>query len=255
MAGDGPEFAGKTALITGAGSGIGRATAIAFAAAGARVMVSDLIGTDAEETVATIAAMGGEAVAMACDATCENQVAALVAATLDRFGRLDFAHNNVGAGRNKTLEQMDEADYRWISDVTMKSVFLGMRHQLPVMREQGHGVVVNTASMAGLSTVQTADIVYAGSKAAVIQMTAHAARTYGPHGLRVNCVAPGLVATKIVEEMFTPEQQIAMSGDHIIERPVSPSEVADAVLFLCSDRAAMITGHCLPVDGGMNAKR
>jgi NAD(P)-dependent dehydrogenase (short-subunit alcohol dehydrogenase family) len=251
----GQDFAGKAALVTGAGAGIGRASAIAFAQRGARVMVADLSLTDAEETASLIHAAGGEAEARHCDATQAPLVEQLVQSTLDRFGSLDFAHNNVGAGNGKPLEQLTEADYEWISDVTLKSVFLGMRHQLPVMRERGGGVVINTASMAGISTVQTADIVYAGCKAAVIQMTAHAARTYGPHNIRVNCVAPGLVATKIVSDMFTPDQQVAMSGDHIIERPIRPKEVADAVLFLCSDRAAMITGHCLPVDGGQSAKR
>ncbi|MGE5722136.1 MAG: SDR family NAD(P)-dependent oxidoreductase [Sphingomonadales bacterium] len=249
------DFAGKTALVTGAGAGIGRASAMAFAQRGARVMIADLSLADAEETASLIHDAGGEAEAMHCDATQGEMVERLVAATLDRFGSLDFAHNNIGAGNGKPLEELAEDDYRWISDVSFKSVFLGMRYELPAMRARGSGVVINTASMAGISTVQTADIVYAGSKAAVIQMTAHAARTYGPHNIRVNCVAPGLVATKIVHEMFSPERQVAMAGDHIFQRLVTPEEVAAAVLFLCSDEAAMITGHVLPVDGGMIAKR
>lgn len=250
-----PHFRGKTALVTGAGAGIGRASANAFAAKGARVMVCDISLADAEETAAQICAAGGDAEPIRCDATDAAAVERLVQATLDRFGSLDFAHNNVGAGNGKPLEELTEEDYHFISDVSFKSVFLGMRYQLPVMRAQGSGAVVNTASMAGISTVQTADIVYAGAKAAVIQMTAHAARTYGPHNIRVNCVAPGLVGTKIVREMFTPEQQLAMAGDHLFKRLVEPEEIAAAVVFLCSADAAMISGLVLPVDGGMNAVR
>ncbi|WP_158637696.1 SDR family NAD(P)-dependent oxidoreductase [Novosphingobium taihuense] len=241
--------------MIGAGAGIGRATAIAFAERGARVMTADLSLADAEETAALVHAAGGVAEAIQCDATQSEMVDRLVLKTLERFGSLDFAHNNVGAGNGKPLEDLTEQDYEWISDASFKSVFLGMRYQLPVMRAHGGGVVVNTASMAGISTVQTADIVYAGSKAAVMQMTAHAARTYGQYNIRVNCIAPGLVATKIVNGMFSPEQQIAMAADHLFPRLVKPEEVAAAVVFLCSDQAAMISGHVLPVDGGMIAKR
>lgn len=250
-----PHFLGKTALVTGAGAGIGRASAQALAARGARVMVSDISLPDAEQTAAQIREGGGEADIMRCDATNGADVEKLVQKTIARFGSLDFAHNNVGVGNGKPLEELSESDYHFISDVSFKSVFLGLRYQLPAMRAQGGGAVVNTASMAGISTVQTADIVYAGSKAAVIQMTAHAARAYAPFNIRVNAVAPGLVATKIVCEMFTPEQQLAMADDHLIKRLVEPEEVAAAVVFLCSGQAAMISGLVLPVDGGMNAVR
>ncbi|SKB79705.1 NAD(P)-dependent dehydrogenase, short-chain alcohol dehydrogenase family [Sphingopyxis flava] len=250
-----PHFTGKTALVTGSGAGIGRATAKAFAAKGVRVVVSDISLADAEDTVASIRDGGGEAAAMQCDATDGAAVERLVQATLDRFGSLDFAHNNVGVGTGKSIEDLTEADYRLISDTSLKSVMLGMKYQLPVMRAQGGGAIVNTASMAGISTVQTADIVYAGAKAGVIQMTAHAARTYAPYDIRVNCVAPGLVRTKILSEMFTHEQQMAMADFHLIKRLIEPEEIAAAAIFLCSADAAMITGHCLPVDGGQSAIR
>lgn len=248
-------FNGKTALVTGAGSGIGQASALAFAAKGARVMVTDINLDAAEETVRQIAAAGGEAAARKVDATNPEEVKSLIRATLDRFGSLDFAHNNVGCGTGKALEDIGPADYDFTINLSFKSVFLGMRYQLPVMRERGGGVIVNTASMAGISTTQAADMVYAGAKAGVIQMTAHAARAYGQHNIRVNCIAPGLVATPIIQQMFTPEQQIEMASDHIIKRPVRPEEIAAAVIFLCSAEAAMITGLVLPVDGGQNAMR
>lgn len=250
-----PYFAGKTALITGAGAGIGRASAMGFAARGARVMVCDIDLAGAEETAALIHAAGGEAEARHCDATKGEAVEQLVLATLDRFGRLDFAHNNVGCGTGKALEELTEADFHFACDLSFKSVFLGMRYQLPVMRAAGGGAVVNTASMAGISTTPAADIVYAGAKAAVIQMTAYAARAYGPHNVRVNCVAPGLVTTKVISEMFTPPQQAELAADQIFKRPCKPEEIADTVLFLCSAQAAMITGLVVPVDGGQNALR
>lgn len=250
-----PHFEGRTALVSGSGSGIGRASAIAFAAKGARVMICDIDPIAAEETAALIHATGGEAEAVHCDATDGAAVERLVKATLDRFGSLDFAHNNVGCGVVKPFEELTEEDYRFVTELSFKSVFIGMRYQLPVMRQQGGGAVVNTASMAGISTTQAADIIYAGSKAAVIQMTAHAARAYGPHNVRVNSVAPGLVATKIVNEMFTLDEQTRLADDQIFKRAVRPEEVAATVTFLCSAEAAMITGLVIPVDGGQNALR
>ena len=123
------------------------------------------------------------------------------------------------------------------------------------MREGGGGVIVNTASMSAISTTQAADIVYAGAKAAVIQMTAHAARGYAQHNIRVNCVAPSLTSTKIISQMYSYDEQVALASDHLIKRPIRPEEIAAAVTFLCSSDAEMITGIVLPVDGGQNANR
>lgn len=250
-----PHFEGKTALVTGAGAGIGRASAQAFAARGARVMLCDINLAAAEETAQMIVAAGGEAEGVRCDCTDWAAVEALVNGAVNRFGSLDFAHNNVGCGVNKPFDQLDENDYRFVTDVSFKSVFLSLRHELPVMRAAGRGAVVNTASMAGVSTTPSADIVYSGAKAAVIQMTAYAARMFGPDGIRVNCIAPGLVQTKIISEMFNEEQQVALASGQIFKRAIQPQEIAASVVFLCSAEAAMITGLNLPVDGGINAVR
>ncbi len=247
-----PHFNGKTALVTGSGNGIGQASARAFAAKGARVVVSDIDLAAAEATAASIKAVGGEATAIHCDATNWDSVAALMQGTLAAYGSLDFVHNNVGCGVATPFEDMTDAEYHWISDVTFKSVFLGLRHEFPIMKEKG-GAIVNTASMAGVSTVLSADLVYAGAKAAVIQMTAQAARRFGPHGIRVNCIAPGLVATKVISDMFTPEQQVELASGQLFKRAIRPEEIAAAVIYLCSAEAAMISGVCLPVDGGHNA--
>jgi NAD(P)-dependent dehydrogenase (short-subunit alcohol dehydrogenase family) len=251
-----PHFHGKTALVTGGGAGIGRASALAFARRGANLMIADIDAAAAAETAQLARAAGAEAAWMGCDVTQEAAVAGLIRAALDRFGSLAFAHNNVGSSRGQRLEEMSEADYQYTIDVCFKSVFLCMRQEIPAMRAAGGGAIVNTASMAGVSTTDAANIVYAGAKAGVIHMTAYAARLAAKDHIRVNCIAPGLVATKIVSEMFTPAQQDGMAAAHqLFGRIIQPEEIAAAVVFLCSAEAAMITGIMVPVDGGLNAIR
>jgi len=247
-----PHFQGKTALVTGAGNGIGRASALAFARRGARVMVADIDEAAAADTARRVRDAGGEAEFMVCDATKEESVAALIRATVDRLGGLHFAHNNVGAMKGQKLEEITEEDYYFTTDICFKSVFLGLKHEVKAMRGGG-GAIVNTASMAGASTVDSSNIVYSGAKAAVIHMTAYAARMYAPDNIRVNCVAPGLVATKIVTDLFNKAEQDAMASGQLFKRILQPEEIAATVVYLCSVEASMITGIMVPVDGGANA--
>jgi len=251
-----PHFKGRTALVTGAGAGIGRASALAFAGRGANVMIADIDAAAAAETAQLVRDMGATCAAMGCDVTREDAVTGLIGATLARFGSLSFAHNNVGSSRGQRLEEVSEADYQYTIDVCFKSVFLCLKHEIPALRAGGGGAIVNTASMAGASTTDAANIVYAGAKAGVIHMTAYAARMYAKDNIRVNCVAPGLVATKIISEIYTPAEQDSLAAaSQLFGRIIQPEEIAATVVFLCSAEAAMITGIMVPVDGGLNAIR
>ncbi len=249
------DFAGKVALVTGAGNGIGRASAIAFAKEGAAVMVSDIKEADGHAVVEEIRAAGGQAQFCAADVTKEDQVQALIDATVERLGRLDFAHNNAGNMFGAPdFGGYSVADWDKTLDLSLKSNWLCMRAELPVMIAQGGGCIVNTTSMAGVRTSQGANAAYSAAKAGVISLTEHAAVLHAKDNIRVNAIAPGLVRTQVVQKLFTKEVQDQMAGStQPIARIIEPEEIADAVIFLCSERAAMITGVTMPVSGGYNA--
>lgn len=242
---------GRVALVTGAGSGIGRASAVALAQDGATVMLSD-IAASGESVVGEIVAAGGRAAFVQADATDERQVAALVQRTLETFGRLDCAHNNVGVGSTGVgvIDQTRDDWDRTLS-LSLTSTWLGMKYQIPAMIAAGGGAIVNTASMAGVRYSASASPGYSAAKAGVVHLTLYAANAHASDGIRVNSVSPGFTATPIIAQMFTPQQQadIAAKGQ-LIQRAVQPSEIADAVVFLCSDRSAMVTGVNLEVCGG-----
>ena len=249
------DFAGKTALVTGGGNGIGRASASDFAARGARVVVSDIDEASGQEVVAAIREAGGTAEFVACDVTKEAQVRSLIDRTIQLFGRLDYAHNNAGC-------MFGPADFGGCSvdewdrtqDLSLKGIWLCMRAQLPVMASQGGGVIVNTTSMAGVRYAPAANAAYCAAKAGVISLTEYAAVRHAADNIRVNAIAPGLVRTKIVDSMYTKAQQDEMAGaTQPIGRIIEPEEVASGVIFLCSSQAAMITGATLPIAGGYNA--
>ncbi len=244
-------FAGKVALITGAGSGIGRASAMSFARAGARVIVSDIVRTGGEETVGMIEATGGEATFVQTDVTKASNVSALVARAVERYGRLDCAHNNAGVIALGNIVDCTEDDWDRVINVNLKGVWLCLKHEIPQMIAQGGGAIVNTASIAGLSGTGGA-VVYGASKHGVVSLTKSAARTYASAGVRVNAVCPGYVDTPMADYIFerSPGAEEQITARHAVGRIGAPDEIAAAVLWLCSDAATFVTGHPMVVDGG-----
>jgi len=243
---------GKAAVITGAGSGIGRATALAFAAAGARVVVSDVDVAGGEETAAAARAAGGTMHFLRCDVRSGPEVEALVAHAIDRFGRLDCAVNNAGIeGTLAPIGEASEETAARVLDVNLMGVWRCLHAELPRMVAQGGGAIVNTASVAGL--VGAGGLApYVASKHGVIGLTKTAALEYAAHGVRVNAVCPGLIQTPMVDrlEAASPGVTAALLAVKPMGRLGSPAEVAAAVVWLCSDAASFTTGHALTVDGG-----
>lgn len=248
-------FTGKVALVTAGANGIGRASSLAFAKEGASVMVSDIDEANGRTVVDEIKASGGSAEFIRTDVTDEQHVRNLVAKTVERFGRLDFAHNNAGnMFGSPSFGDYTAEDWDRTLALSLKATWLCMRAEIPIMVAQGGGAIVNTTSMAGVRIHLTANAAYSAAKAGVVSLTEYAAVAYAGQGVRVNCVAPGLVRTTIVQKLFTPEVQNQMAAStQPIGRIIEPSEIADGVVFLCSDKAAMITGETLPICGGNNA--
>src|SRR5262245_53358781 len=252
----GPE--GKVALVTGAGSGIGRATAVAFAAAGAKVVVSDVAVDGGHETVARINGAGGEATFVRADVSVAHDAAALVHAAVEAYGRLDYAHNNAGiegsAARGTAFHEYPEAVWDEVLRINLTGVWLCMKAELAQMLAQGGGAIVNTASVAGL--VGGAGPAYTASKHGVVGLTKTAALAYAQRGVRVNAVCPGIVRTPMLERVFAgrPEAEERALAAEPVGRFAAPEEVAAAVVWLCSDAASFVTGVALPVDGGWVAR-
>jgi NAD(P)-dependent dehydrogenase (short-subunit alcohol dehydrogenase family) len=248
-------YAGKAVLVTGGAGGIGRAAALAFARAGARVAVSDVNAAGGEETVGLITRAGGEAVFVKADVSREAEVEALVAKTVAAFGRLDCAFNNAGIEEeSKPLADCDEALFDRIMAVNVKGAWLCMKHEIRQMLKQGGGAIVNTASVAGLAGAPLQPV-YAASKHAVVGMTRTAAAEYGKAGIRINSVCPGVIRTPMLERALErePRREKNIVKVHPIGRIGEADEIAGAVLWLGSEAASFVTGHQLAVDGGLTA--
>jgi NAD(P)-dependent dehydrogenase (short-subunit alcohol dehydrogenase family) len=249
---------GKVALVTGAGSGIGRASALAFAREGAKVVVSDVAEERSRETIAAIVAGGGEATFVRADVSVPEDVAALVRAVVEAFGRLDCAHNNAGitgadTGVGPTHLHPEETWHRVIA-VNLTGVWLCMKHETAQMLAQGGGAIVNTASAAGLIGLAGVSA-YVASKHGVVGLTRTAALEYAQQGIRVNAVCPGYIRTPMTAAGFAdPERRARNIAREPIGRYGEPEEVAEVVVWLCSDAASFVTGHALAVDGGYLAQ-
>jgi NAD(P)-dependent dehydrogenase (short-subunit alcohol dehydrogenase family) len=246
----------KVALVTGSGAGIGAACAQAFARAGAAVVVTDVNVDGGQETVDKICADGGRARFFGADVTDASAVAELVKFTVDTYGGLNFAHNNAGVlGESARLTDCDDEQWFRTVQINLNAVYLGMKHQIPAIQNSGGGAVVNTSSYSGLVAVPFASA-YVASKHGVVGLTKAAAVEFGKKGVRVNAVCPGSARTQLNLERVAgnPAIEKAMTDASPMKRFVEPEEVANAVVWLCSDQASFVNGHALAVDGGAVAQ-
>ena len=253
---------GKVAMITGGASGLGRATAIRFAAEGAKVAVIDIDEPGGQSTVAAIGEAGGDAVFHQADLSTAEGAKAAVDATVQRFGALHLLFNNAGVGgreANKGIDTVSEEEWDYVLGINLKGVFLCAKYAVAAMKKSGGGAIVNTASIAGIVGLRAHP--YGASKGGVVMLTKTMALELSQQGIRVNAVAPGFINTPLMRgerRGASPEQSKAVVEHWGNETPMGhigePEDIANAVLYLCSDEARFVTGHTLVVDGGFTAQ-
>lgn len=242
---------GRVALVTGAASGIGRATAIALAREGARIVAADIDRQGGEETAHEIEHAGGDPMFVTVDVSKADDVERMVDTVIDAHGRLDCAFNNAGVERTTHVLTADYTEEAWdrVIDINLKGVWLCMKYEIRQLLRQGEGAIVNTSSTAGL-VASRIGMAYGASKFGVIGLTKTAALEYGKHNIRVNAVCPGAIDTPMAERIVGAEYDPSSADTNPTGRFADPEEVAEAVVWLCSDAASFVTGHAMVVDGG-----
>jgi NAD(P)-dependent dehydrogenase (short-subunit alcohol dehydrogenase family) len=245
-------FAGKVALVTGGSSGIGRATAIKFGERGAKVVVAARREKEGKETGEMIKKAGGEATFVQTDVRIASQVENMVQQTVKKYGRLDIAFNNAGVeGIMARLIRTTEELFDEVVDTNFKGVWLSMKYEIPVMQQQGGGVIINNSSVSGVATAERL-AVYSGSKHAVVAISKAAATEYGKDNIRVVAVCPGWIKTRMTEELRASKYADAFRDNIPLKRWGEPEEVAEMVIWLASDAASFVTGGAFVISGGMN---
>ncbi len=252
------ELEGKVAIVTGAASGIGAATARALATAGARVAVADIDEEGANKVAESIHDSAGEAIAVAVDVSDERQIEAMVESTVRAFGGIDILHNNAAITntdflrRDQAIHELDTSVWDQSMIVNLRSYMLGVKYAVPHMIRRGGGVIVNTASGAGLLS-EFRRAAYGTSKAAIVGLTRNVAAQYGHQNIRCVAVSPGAILTQAMDAYVPPQMVEMLKRHNLLPRLGRPQDIADAVVFLASDSASFITGVTLPVDGGITS--
>ena len=248
----------KVALVTGGASGIGRSTALTFAREGAKLVIADMNEEGGQQTVHMITENGGEATFVQVDVTQAAEVEAMIGKAVETYGRLDCAHNNAGVGSRPrvVLHELPEESWDQVIDINLKGVWLCMKYEIIQMLGQGGGAIVNTASIMGLVGSWSRSGAYNASKHGVLGLTKTAALEYAKSGIRVNAVCPGYIRTPLIDRTLSanPDMEAEIVSRHPVGRMGQPEEIAEAVVWMCSEAASFVTGHAMTVDGGYVAQ-